>query len=312
MKRLKGVAYLMLASVLAGCSGVPDCADEKTTALTKELVLQSLLGNDAKALSDMFKVEIGAVQTVSHEKDPEKFSCKAEVKITTTGKLAELFGNAGDEIVRMLEGKMADSEVGKLEKYSALSKYLGKVAYGVDTEVTSDIMLQVAASASGLNEPRQVEFISTTAKQDGADRHLVEIKPIWEQPIRPVIELAKFSKAYTPNAAKSGQTSLPASAVAHGEQQVSDASAPQISASFDCAKATSNVEKLICSNAELAASDVELSRIYEDARTRYPDQAEQMRTEQMRWRTDIRDKCEDAGCIQSAYSSRISEFNWTR
>ncbi|KAF0206154.1 MAG: hypothetical protein FD173_468 [Gallionellaceae bacterium] len=128
MTRLLLLISVVMSIILTGCAKVPECGDAKTTSLVNDLVLQSLLGEEAKNLSDMFKVEISSVQTVAHSKDPEKYNCKANIKISTIGKMNELFGNASDEISRTFNGKASTSDLAQLEKYSALSKYLkGKV-----------------------------------------------------------------------------------------------------------------------------------------------------------------------------------------
>lgn len=126
MNRLLLPISLTMIFILTGCSpSVPDCGNEKTTSTVKGLILQNLLGDEAKNFSDMFKVEISAVQIVAHLKDPEKFSCKANVNITASGKMGELYGNINDEVTRMLKGKLTADETGKLGKYLALQSASG-------------------------------------------------------------------------------------------------------------------------------------------------------------------------------------------
>lgn len=241
MKRLLLLISLAI-TFMSGCStSVPDCGDAKTTSMVNDLVLQSLLGEDAKNLSDMFKVEISAVQTMTHSKDPEKFSCKASVKITTTGKMGEFFGNASDEVTRMLNHTMTDSDARKLQKYADFAESIDRKPNQInfdDVEVTLEklllteyfkkdmdlyardhasliakaatfVALKTSSTTSRLYEPKTIEFVSTTAQQDGAAHHFVEIQKLWRQPDALLIELAKFSKTYVPTTpAKAAQPVL--------------------------------------------------------------------------------------------------------
>lgn len=247
MKRLLLLISLAMTFILTGCSpSVPDCGNEKTTSTVKGLALQNLLGDEAKNLSDMFKVEISAVQIVAHSKDPEKYSCKANVNITASGKIGELYGNINDEVTRMLKGKLTADETGKLGKYLALqsagdfpgvdftgpeitpenmvvlSRYFFKGEFYLDDLLkigfdpakrsaaqTAIIMLKLSTAMHRLSEPKTIEFTSTSAQQDGAALHYVEIQRLWPAPDLLLVEVAKFSKVYVPSTpAKTTQPSL--------------------------------------------------------------------------------------------------------
>jgi uncharacterized caspase-like protein len=78
--------------------------------------------------------------------------------------------------------------------------------------------------------------------------------------------------------------------------------------SFDCAKAASKAEKLICTNSDLARSDSEMSHTYKLALASHQDQAQAIRSAQIRWRKNIRDKCSDTNCMLDVYRSRSSEL----
>lgn len=74
-------------------------------------------------------------------------------------------------------------------------------------------------------------------------------------------------------------------------------------ASFDCAKAESKIEKLICSNIELSQLDENLAAAYKQARENYQDK-EFLKTEQLAWLKAVR-KCDDSVCIKNSYVERI-------
>jgi uncharacterized protein YecT (DUF1311 family) len=216
-----------------------------------------------------------------------------------------------------------------LDKLQILSEYYAKYlsAYrrsNFDPREIPVVILRVAANTNKLNDQKTIEFVSTTAQQDGARYHFVEIQKLWAQPDVFIIELAKFSKSYVPTApSQAGQPALPVPPMPIVEasdkpiqELASEVNKPEVvqgdekpkMPSFDCAKATSNAEKLICSNADLAANDAELSRSYKAALVNHPEQAKTIRTEQIRWRKDIRDQCTDANCMLDAYRNRNSDL----
>ncbi|NTW66497.1 MAG: DUF1311 domain-containing protein [Nitrospirae bacterium] len=81
--------------------------------------------------------------------------------------------------------------------------------------------------------------------------------------------------------------------------------------SFDCFAATTKIEKLICSNQDLAASDIELNDIYRSLRSRLSDYQKQgLKKEQQDWLIQRDKLCvssqEAESCIKEMYFSRIN------
>lgn len=85
--------------------------------------------------------------------------------------------------------------------------------------------------------------------------------------------------------------------------------APQMTAtpSFDCAKASSSAEKLICSNEELASLDVEMMSAYKQLADGNPDK-NALKKEQINWIKSKRDACTTVACMADAYHGRINEM----
>jgi uncharacterized protein len=83
-------------------------------------------------------------------------------------------------------------------------------------------------------------------------------------------------------------------------------SLPVQAASFDCAKAATKVEKLICGDAELSKLDDELAASYKTA-LKDNAQADAIKQAQKRW-LKKRDDCQDAQCLKIAYQSRRREL----
>lgn len=92
-----------------------------------------------------------------------------------------------------------------------------------------------------------------------------------------------------------------------------DAGAPDVKGSdqaargpsFDCAKASTRTEKMICADGELSGLDGELARAYRGALAK-TDSAASLKTEQHAWLTNQRNKCFDVACLREAYEKRLA------
>ena len=73
-------------------------------------------------------------------------------------------------------------------------------------------------------------------------------------------------------------------------------------ASFDCKKAQSPVEKLICWNPKISSLDETLARHYKAAIQSRG--GNQLIAEQRKWIIEVRDKCLTSNCLISAYDVR--------
>ena len=77
--------------------------------------------------------------------------------------------------------------------------------------------------------------------------------------------------------------------------------------SFDCRRARSNTEKMICSDAELARLDRELGRAYDRARNAAADPAAFRRQGELEWRRR-ETICQDRGCLLRWYAYRRAQL----
>ncbi len=85
------------------------------------------------------------------------------------------------------------------------------------------------------------------------------------------------------------------------------ASTDQI-ASFDCAKAFTPTEKIICSNTQLSNLDNVLMQSYKIALVNTKD-SNSLKIQQRDWLANIRNQCNDSACLIKVYNDRISELN---
>ena len=88
--------------------------------------------------------------------------------------------------------------------------------------------------------------------------------------------------------------------------------APQIlAASFDCAKAKTQIELAICANEALSDLDSRLMHAYQNALARSDDQ-NAIKSDQRLWLKVVRNKCLNSECLVNAYRTRIEELDTTR
>jgi uncharacterized protein len=78
-----------------------------------------------------------------------------------------------------------------------------------------------------------------------------------------------------------------------------------LGASFDCRKAGSEVEKLICADQSLSQLDETLSKIYRKA-MRSASDPESLKLEQTKWLREERDRCADKSCLEKVYHNRLA------
>lgn len=81
-------------------------------------------------------------------------------------------------------------------------------------------------------------------------------------------------------------------------------------ASFDCAKATTTIEKQICADDQLSALDSRLAQSYMEAKSN-SSSADLFKSEQRAWLATVRNKCADAECLKQAYTARIANLGGT-
>lgn len=83
-----------------------------------------------------------------------------------------------------------------------------------------------------------------------------------------------------------------------------DGAVPDIVASFDCAKASTKVEKLICSDGDTANTDSNLAETYRTALSRSNDKAA-LKQAQRDWIAKVRNACGDTECLTKVMEARI-------
>ena len=78
-------------------------------------------------------------------------------------------------------------------------------------------------------------------------------------------------------------------------------------ASFDCGKAQTKVEKMVCTDTELSTLDEEVAKLYSEVFKKFPDEA-MLKRRQREW-LKARNHCGNVSCLQQYYRGRIAELN---
>jgi len=81
-----------------------------------------------------------------------------------------------------------------------------------------------------------------------------------------------------------------------------------IVASFDCSKALSKIEKLICSTLETGDADRRLAAAYASAKSKSSD-ANALKADQLAWMKQQRNACNDAACLLKTTEARIQALS---
>jgi len=79
--------------------------------------------------------------------------------------------------------------------------------------------------------------------------------------------------------------------------------------SFDCAKAQTRIEKMVCGDRSVADLDEYLGRYYSAARAGNTRASSCLQSDQAQWLKTKRDACQDATCLKSAYLERLAELD---
>jgi uncharacterized protein len=79
-----------------------------------------------------------------------------------------------------------------------------------------------------------------------------------------------------------------------------------LGASFDCAKASTSIEKTICSDKQLSELDDSLAVAYKNAAS--SSDSATVKARQRAWISDERNKCQDSSCLKAVYSKRLAEL----
>ncbi|KUE86584.1 hypothetical protein ASL20_22785 [Cupriavidus necator] len=161
-------------------------------------------------------------------------------------------------------------------------------------EVPNEPSGPVAANAEGDKPSDQPATQQAVAATENPGQEQAVIETVNAEPAAPV--------------AASPATPTPTAAVAAPAAAAEPSEKAAIEASFDCGRAASKIEKLICSTSETASADKRLAAAYSAARTKATD-ANAIKAEQVEWLKSQRNVCTDSACLLKATEDRIQKLS---
>ncbi|MDD7803744.1 lysozyme inhibitor LprI family protein [Ralstonia solanacearum] len=81
--------------------------------------------------------------------------------------------------------------------------------------------------------------------------------------------------------------------------------------SFNCTKASSNVEKMICADQTLSDADSVVADLYKEVLSTASNPT-QVKQEQRQWLTKVRNACKTPDCLAKAYDSQYNKLQRDR
>ena len=131
---------------------------------------------------------------------------------------------------------------------------------------------------------------------DGSVIRLRFVRPLGDFDMKAIVESGALGDQSRP--AASAPPAVP------DEPVVADEPAAVAGPSFDCAKASTAIEGMICGNAELAGLDQQMADLYKETLGMSQDSAA-TRREQVEWIKGERNACKTVDCLLGAYYERI-------
>jgi uncharacterized protein YecT (DUF1311 family) len=160
-------------------------------------------------------------------------------------------------------------------------------------------------SSTGKNEIKNIAEGSQLKREAVSEDNKVAPAPI----VKVAEHASSDELASSPNVRADDTSQANTAPVANIEQQtvVSESTAEQKampSPSFDCVKASTRIEKLICSSNDVAIADARLAAIYKSKLAVAVDKSE-FKQGQKHWISATRDSCTTTSCLLDAYTARI-------
>ena len=294
-------ALVVVVLALQACGvSTPKCGDEETVSLLKKIFQQSVAESvgskiwdktSANAVADSvnreIKLNFTTIRTSGHDEKVDKYSCQAVLEAIFPQKIAQAFE------VPVIKAALSQDGV-------QVSGNTAKVDVVYTSQLTDDGKHQLV-EMSGHKAMVEAAVTLTTLARTKEETQTADLQT--SPPARADSAKGPEPVAAAPTGPTSAPSPVPAPPAPLGGQTDTVAAGP----SFDCAKASTPQERLICSTPALAQADLRLAQIYKAALSTAPDK-DALRKEQNQWRTTERDVCPDVACILRAYDRRISQL----
>ena len=191
---------------------------------------------------------------------------------------------------------------------------LDRIVFGPGTQVAASSGAK-SSSGNGAADAQAVASATTgteaqavaNGQSAGSDASVAPVQASSDNATQTAQQPMEPEKAVNASLASSAPTAStePQSASTTPKQDANGAT--DVHASFDCAKASSPIEHLICSTPQTADADLRLASAYSAARTKSSDPAA-LKADQRNWMKSERDACSDAACLLKVTEARIEKL----
>lgn len=299
---MKKLAVIPLLLVIAGCSKISSphvtCGDESGLDVVRKILSDATMdslkqeknsageqlfqNSNIRAAIDKFPIQFAHFRTTS-DANSNKVMCEAQVTYSIPSEL------------------LAQTEQGlKALQIASLSKLADDVGLDHQANTFSD---DISYSLQPTDDGKSIY-----AETD-ADAPIVSLAHtvVGAYLIKPVMD-ANNAQTANIGAALQDAAALPAAAIAAPAAQIPVSAAPA-GPSFDCAKASTPVEKTICADPLLGRLDRAMADNYSAMRNSDigVEAREELKASQRQW-TAARSSCSTTQCLADRYRARIDEI----
>jgi hypothetical protein len=178
-----------------------------------------------------------------------------------------------------------------LEVWNLANIYLEKESQEAKPSAVAATALPANPSTIAATLPQTTQIAAPAAPAESSPAQAATVAAPIPSPV-PVVEPQASSIASVPQ-----QVSIPA-----------NMANAKIEASFDCAKAATSIEKLICSSPQSATADKNLASEYNLVKKAMGNNFSQIRSDQLKWLKEVRSTCTDVACLVKVMDARTEQL----
>ncbi|MBR7900986.1 MULTISPECIES: lysozyme inhibitor LprI family protein [Burkholderia] len=198
---------------------------------------------------------------------------------------------------------LVSTKIGRI--VSVILLLAGGALYGVDW-LQNDAAMRAQArqveQSHNMAKPQASADVQSAATKVSAQQSVASVPSASEDSIPASDTTAVTSDTAQQVTASESSSQVDAKPDAQAEQPVA------IVASFDCSRASSKIEKLICSTPETADADRRLAAAYSAARAKSSD-PNTLKADERNWLANERIACSDAACLLRVTNDRIARLS---
>lgn len=283
-----GIGLIAAVAVMSGCgsSNNAECSSESTLQLVRQSIRDNAAaGNSSVAYPALSEIEpeqlseyfvLNDARPLSFDENIGRYQCQATLNVPFT-------------------------DAGRPMHYRVAVPYSSQLVDGGDqiVQVSMSMFHLMGVGSAAYTRLKEMHGADSASAPSAAEASI-------EQPESPDFAGAKADGYHSDGDERVSSVGGEARATADVPTEV--VSTPAVTGpSFDCDKAASSQEIMICGDATLSRLDEELALAYKNAKGESRGKSE-FTAQQRRWITEVRNGCKDAACLVDAYEHRLGEL----